>query len=82
MGLGFTLVLLLLGGMRELLGTGVLFAHADLMFGDIAKNWQVTLIKDYQGMLIAILPPGAFIGLGVLIALKNLINEHTNSEKL
>jgi Na+-translocating ferredoxin:NAD+ oxidoreductase subunit E len=82
MGLGFTFVLLLLGGMRELLGTGVLFSHADLMFGDIAKNWQVTLIKDYQGMLIAILPPGAFIGLGLLIALKNLINEHTSSEKL
>lgn len=74
-GLGFTLALILLGGMRELLGTGVLFAHADFMFGEIAKNWQITLIADYSGMLLAILPPGAFIGLGLLIALKNVLDE-------
>ena len=74
-GLGFTLALILLGGMRELLGTGVLFAHSDFMFGEIAKNWQITLIADYSGMLLAILPPGAFIGLGLLIALKNVLDE-------
>jgi electron transport complex protein RnfE len=73
MGLGFTIVLLLLGGMRELIGTGVLFAHADFMFGEIAKNWQITVIHDYSGVLLAILPPGAFIGLGLLIALKNIL---------
>lgn len=74
-GLGFTLALLLLGGMRELIGTGVLFAHADLMFGEMAKTWQITVIHDYSGMLLAILPPGAFIGLGLLIALKNMLDE-------
>lgn len=74
-GMGFTLVLLILGGMRELLGTGILFAHADFMFGEMAENWQITLVKDYSGMLLAILPPGAFIGLGLLIALKNFLND-------
>jgi Na+-translocating ferredoxin:NAD+ oxidoreductase subunit E len=74
-GLGFTLALLLLGGMRELMGTGILFAHADFMFGEMAKNWQITLIKDYSGLLLAILPPGAFIGLGLLIALKNVLDD-------
>lgn len=82
MGLGFTLVLLLLGGVRELLGTGVLFAHADFMFGEMAKHWQVTLIEDYSGMLLAILPPGAFIGLGFLIALKNVLDEKLSQNQL
>lgn len=74
-GLGFTAALVMLGGMRELIGTGVLFAHADFMFGEIAKNWKITLIDDYSGVLLAILPPGAFIGLGLLIALKNILGE-------
>jgi len=74
MGLGFTLALLLLGGLRESLGSGTLFSHAELLFGASAKNWQITLIEDYHGMLLAILPPGAFLGLGFLIALKNAIN--------
>lgn len=74
-GLGFLLVLILLGGIRELIGTGILLAHADFMLGDIAKNWQITVIKNYSGVLLVILPPGAFIGLGLLIALKNVIDE-------
>jgi Na+-translocating ferredoxin:NAD+ oxidoreductase subunit E len=73
-GLGFTLALILLGGLRELLGTGKLLAHADLMFGETAKNWQINVWEDYSGMLLAILPPGAFIGLGLLIALKNRLD--------
>lgn len=81
MGGGFTLALLLLGAMRELLGTGALFAHADLMFGEVAKNWKITVIDDYSGLLLAILPPGAFIGLGLLIALKNLADEKFASRK-
>lgn len=80
-GLGFTAALVMLGGMRELLGTGVLLAHADFMFGEIAKHWQITLIDDYSGMLLAILPPGAFIGLGLLIALKNVIDDLINRNK-
>lgn len=74
MGLGFSLVLVVLGTLRELLGTGRLFVGAELLFGDIAKPWSWTPIDDYQGFLLAILPPGAFIGLGLLVAVKNLID--------
>ncbi len=71
MGIGFTIVLIVLGGMREAIGSGTLFANAHLMFGDWASVLTITLIEDYRGFLLAILPPGAFIGLGLLIALKN-----------
>lgn len=75
-GLGFALVLLILGGARELIGTGALFANMQLLFGPVAADWQVTLVSDYKGFLLAVLPPGAFIVLGLLIALKNRIDEH------
>ncbi len=80
MGLGFTLVLLILGSAREIIGAGTLFAQADLMFGETLlfthpKDWVIVFGKDYGGFLLAILPPGAFIGLGLLLALKNIIDK-------
>ena len=74
MGIGFTLVLVTLGGLRELLGQGTLLSHAHLMFGEVARDWTLTVIGDYRGFLLAILPPGAFLGLGFLIAGMNIIN--------
>ena len=44
------------------------------MFGEFGKQLTVTLIEDYRGLLLAILPPGAFLGLGFLIAGMNIIN--------
>jgi electron transport complex protein RnfE len=75
MGLGFTVILVLLGTMRELIGLGTLFSQAHMMFGEAARWLTVTMFEDYRGFLLAILPPGAFIGLGLLIALKNLIDQ-------
>jgi electron transport complex protein RnfE len=74
MGLGFTCALVALGAMRELLGMGTLFSQADLMFGPIAVDWAFSLGANFQGMLLAILPPGAFLGMGLMIALKNIID--------
>ena len=74
MGIGFTLVLVTLGGMRELIGQGTLLAHANLMFGTFGEHLSLTLIDNYRGFLLAILPPGAFLGLGFLIAGINIIN--------
>ena len=74
MGLGFTFVLLTLGGIRELIGQGTLFSQAYLMFGEAARNLTVVVFHDYRGFLVAALPPGAFIGLGLLVALKNVID--------
>ncbi|WP_303900941.1 electron transport complex subunit E [Thiohalomonas denitrificans] len=75
MGFGFTMALVLLGGMREIVGSGTLFAQAHLMFGEGARDLAITVITDYRGFLLAILPPGAFIGLGLLIALKNVVDK-------
>ena len=74
MGIGFTLVLVTLGGMRELIGQGTLLAQAHLMFGAAGHGLTVTVIEEYRGFLLAILPPGAFLGLGLLIAVMNVIN--------
>lgn len=76
MGLGFLLVLLVLGGMREALGEGTLFANMHLLFGETARDWQITLVSDYRGFLVAVLPPGAFIGLGLIIAGKNIVDKY------
>ena len=74
MGLGFTFVLLAMGAMREAIGFGTLLAQADLMFGESAQALKITLFDHYRGYLLAILPPGAFLGLGFIIALKNVID--------
>jgi Na+-translocating ferredoxin:NAD+ oxidoreductase subunit E len=74
MGIGFALVLVVLGAMREVIGQGTLLAQAHLMFGEAARSWTLHLVDDYRGFLLAILPPGAFIGLGLIIALKNVID--------
>lgn len=74
MGLGLTAVLAVLGGLREMIGKGTLLSGIDLVFGDEAKVWVIHIIPDYHGFLLAILPPGAFIGLGLIIAGKNWLN--------
>lgn len=73
MGIGLALVLGLLGGMREIIGKGTLFSGLDLVFGPTAKQFILTIIPDYHGFLLAVLPPGAFLGLGTLIAIRNWI---------
>lgn len=75
MGLGFTLVLVALGSLREIIGHGTLFSQAHLMFGEAARSMTLVFVEDYSGFLLAILPPGAFIGLGLLIAVKNSIDK-------
>jgi len=76
MGIGFTLALVMLSSFRELVGYGTLFSQAHLLFGKIAENLTITVFEHYRGFLLAILPPGAFFGLGLLIALKNVIDQH------
>ncbi|MDP2030284.1 MAG: electron transport complex subunit E [Thiobacillus sp.] len=71
MGLGLTLVLVVLGAIRELAGKGTLFSGIDLVFGESAKSFVLHVLPNYQGFLLAILPPGAFIALGLLIAANN-----------
>lgn len=72
-GLGFLLVLVVLGGLRELIGQGSLLAGADLLLGPWAAGLELRLFPEQQGLLLAILPPGAFIGLGLLVALRQFL---------
>lgn len=81
MGLGFLLVLITLGSMREIIGQGTLFANLHLMFGQSARGLELHFNKNYPGFLLAILPPGAFIGLGLLIAIKNSIEIRSRRAK-
>jgi electron transport complex protein RnfE len=74
MGLGFTLVLVVLGAMRELLGYGTLFVGADLLLGDWAKDLTIVIFTTESPFLLAILPPGAFLCMGLLIAFKNMLD--------
>ncbi|WP_171060708.1 electron transport complex subunit E [Poseidonocella sp. HB161398] len=75
MGLGFTAALVVLGAAREILGSGTLFANADVLLGDAFGFLEMTLIPDYGGFLILILPPGGFIMLGFLLALKSILDK-------
>ncbi|CCU71823.1 MAG: electron transport complex subunit E [Thalassolituus sp.] len=74
MAMGFTVVLVILGAMREIIGQGVVFSNMDLLFGPSAAHWKIELISGYPDFLFAILPPGAFVAMGLLIAGKNIID--------
>ena len=74
MGLGFAVVLIILGALRELVGNGTLFDQMDLLLGSWAQSLTIHLPSDYHPALLAILPPGAFIGLGLLVAFKNALD--------
>jgi electron transport complex protein RnfE len=73
-GLGFCLALILLGAVREVLGRGTLLSQAGLMFGEAGESLQLTVVPEYSGFLLALLPPGAFIALGLLIAGRNWLD--------
>lgn len=75
MGLGMMLSLIILGALRELIGNGTLFEGLDLLLGDWAKSLKIDVLNIDTGLLLAILPPGAFIGLGFILAVKNMIDK-------
>ncbi len=70
-GIGLLAVLAVLGAMREIVGSGTLLSGIDLLV-DGASPLQL-FGNDYPGFLVAILPPGAFFALGLLIAARNWI---------
>ncbi len=75
MGLGMTSVLAVLGAMREIIGQGTLFDGADLLLGNWAKVLRIEVFHFDTSFLLALMPPGAFIGVGLLIALKNVVDK-------
>ena len=70
MGLGFTLALTAIGLIRELIGAGTLFSQASLLLGPNFAFLETTVVPDYGGVLMMILPPAGFLVLGLLLAAK------------
>ena len=81
MGIGFTLILVILGATREIIGSGTLFANASLLLGESFSFLELTLIEDYKGFLLMILPPGAFIALGFILAGKRVLERKFSTTK-
>jgi electron transport complex protein RnfE len=75
MGIGFTIALVSLGAIREILGSGTLFANASLLLGPHFSFMEMILIPDYKGFLLFVLPPGGFIALGFLIAFRRIFDK-------
>jgi Na+-translocating ferredoxin:NAD+ oxidoreductase subunit E len=70
MGIGFTWALTMIGAIREIIGSGTLFSNASLLLGDTFSFLEVTVIPDYRGLLLIVLPPGGFLVLGSVLAIK------------
>ena len=81
-GLGFCLALVALGALREVAGRGTLMSQARLMFGELGDSLQITLVPDHPGFLLAMLPPGAFISLGLLIAGRNWLDAKLSARRI
>ncbi|MDW8323065.1 MAG: electron transport complex subunit E [Burkholderiales bacterium] len=79
MGLGFTAALVVIGGVREVLGSGTLFANAHLLLGEAFAFLELTLIPDYRGYLLMILPPGGFLAVGCLLAGKRVLDRRLSA---
>lgn len=74
MGLGFTLALTAIGAVREVLGSGTLFADAALLLGPAFKFMELRLLPEQMGVMMMILPPGGFLVTGLLVVVKRMID--------
>ena len=81
MGVGFTIALVVLGAVREILGAGTLFANASLLLGESFNFLEMTLIPDYRGFLIMALPPGGFLMMGFLMAGKRVLDARRSHDR-
>ncbi|VTN09425.1 Electron transport complex protein rnfE [Raoultella terrigena] len=80
-GMGATCAMFVLGSLREIIGNGTLFDGADSLLGGWAKALRIEVFHTDTPFLLAMLPPGAFIGLGMMLAVKYLIDERSKQRK-
>lgn len=74
MGAGFTAALTVIGAMREIVGSGTLFADASLLLGPAFKFMEMRILPADTGILMAVLPPGGFLALGLLLGIKRRLD--------
>lgn len=75
-GLLFAVLALVLGLLREPLGSGSLFAHMDWLFGRMASTWHLSL-PGFSGISLLAQAPGALILLGLLLAARRFFSNRT-----
>ncbi len=75
MGIGFTWAMVALGTIREVLSSGTLFSNASVLLGESFRFMEITPLPNYKGFLLTALPPGGFIVLGFLVAVKRIIDQ-------
>lgn len=80
-GMGATSAMFVLGSLREIIGNGTLFDGADALLGSWAKVLRIEVFHTDTPFLLAMLPPGAFIGLGMMLAVKYLIDEKMKTRR-
>lgn len=80
-GMGATSAMFVLGSIREIIGNGTLFDGADQLLGNWAKVLRIDIFHTDTPFLLAMLPPGAFIGLGLMLAVKYLIDEKMKTRR-
>lgn len=80
MGLGFTLALTVIGAVREIIGSGTLFADASLLLGPSFKFMELRLLPEDMGVLMMILPPGGFIVTGLIVVGKRILDLRAGKE--
>lgn len=80
-GLGASAAMLVLGSLREIIGNGTLFAGADTLLGNWAQVLRIDVFQTNSPFLLALLPPGAFIGLGLLLAGKYVIDQRLKARR-
>ena len=78
MGVGFTLALTTIGAIREITGSGTLFSDASLLLGPAFKFLEMRVLPEDTGILMMILPPGAFLVTGLLLVVKRMIDERSS----
>ncbi|MGE5476873.1 MAG: electron transport complex subunit E [Bacteroidales bacterium] len=74
MGLGFTLSLTMIGAVREIIGSGTLFADASLLLGPAFKFMEMRILPADMGVLMMVLPPGGFLATGFMVVGKRLLD--------
>lgn len=80
MGLGFTLALVMIGAVREIVGSGTLFADASLLLGPNFHFMEMKLLPETSNVLVMVLPPGGFLVTGLLIIFKRVIDLRSGKE--
>lgn len=80
MGLGFTIALTAIGAVREISGSGTLFADASLLLGPIFHFMEMRLLPESSNVLMMILPPGGFVVAGLLVVVKRMLDIRAGKE--